>query len=1131
MQNINPLVHISKLFKIMKCIAILTIIGVTCVHANILGQKVTLSLKNVTVKQALKEIEKQCDFVFMYDYTKVDVDKTVNIQAKNETVEQILGIITQETDSWYEIIDRQIVLIPKQKALDNESGRVRQGITVTGIVTDYDNEPLPGVNVVVKGTTVGVVTDITGRFSINVPNTEAVLQFSFVGYVTQEILVGRQNVINVSLHEDMKELEEVVVVGYGVQRKSDLTGSISVTTEEDLLARPQFNALDGLRGKAAEVNILASTGNPLGMNGAAPRVVIRGINSLYTDFAPLFVVDGVQMSDFHFVNPNDIERIEVLKDASATAIYGARGANGVILVTTKRGNVGEGRTVVSYNGYVSLGKIAKKVELMNAAEFVEMEDIAFANLSKYQTGRQTLTNRGYVDGSGNFLQWKPRRTDPLFFDSNGNPLYDTDWQDAVTRNAISYSNQLNVQHQSQKASVGAFLNYTDQQGIMLNNYAKRVNAKMTYDAKPKKWLDINTNIMVNYMWGNTIDDTGGGARRNMWEMPPIIPVNFPDGRWGVSNYATQLDYNLEGMANPVQELETAIRKRIRTKVFGNMAFVFHLFDGLDLRTQLGIDYNQSTSRNYFPTDLLYISSPQGRASLGYGSSLYWQEETYLTYNKVLKGIHRINATLGMSWSEFKPFNFDTGNVAGFTTNEYEYNNLGAGTVPSAPTSSASRWAINSYFGRASYTLMDKYLATATLRVDGSSRFGADNKYGFFPSAGLGWIISNEDFMDNMNWLDNLKLHASYGRTGNTEIELYRSLAVMEATTALINGVRAPTSQIGRMANPALEWEKTDQFDIGVNLSLFRRIQVELDYYHKNTHDLLLERPVPFETGFTNLFMNMGRVDNSGIDLLIQSTNIQTNDFVWETTFNFNHNKNEVKKLGENNEDIIISTGNGNIIHRIGEPLGSFYSKKRLGTWSTAETDGYDGRPAPGESKKTDDIHIIGNGIPRYSGSLINKFYYKNFDLTIDLQFVTGVDVWESYLGAIADRAGVANGMRLMLTDGWREDRQNTMVQQIRHTTLAGQSSSDDSWWVADGSYIRGNLIQLGYTFNKKMLETKGIQDLRIHFSVSNAFLIHSKEFRGYDPEGSANANKWGQNIFFYQYPRERTFTLGASINF
>jgi len=1095
---------------------------------NTYGQLTTLTLnvENETVQNVLDKIEAQSEYNFFYNNKQINMSRVVSVKSTDKNIFKILDDLFEDTNVTYSILDKNIILSVKEKM--NTAPQQSQK-RITGTVIDGAGEPVIGANVVEKGTTNGTITDIDGRFSLSIGD-KAVLTVTYIGYAPREVVVGNQSVLSIRLAEDTQALEEVVVVGYGVQRKSDVTGSISVATADDLLARPQFNALEGLRGKAAGVNILSATGNPLGLNESGPRIIIRGMNSLNTSSDPLFVVDGVQMTDFQFVNPNDIERMEVLKDASATAIYGARGANGVILVTTKRGNAGEDKTLVSYNGYVSMGTMAKKVDLMNAEEFLLMEDMAFANLSKYPAGRKTLSDRGLTE-------WIPRRTDPLFFDANGKPLYDTDWQDETTRDAWSHSHQLNIQHQSKKASVGAFLNYSDQQAIILNNYAKRVNAKLTFDSKPTRWLDINTNLLVNHTWGNSFDGTGGGARRNMWEMPPIVPVKFPDGSWGTVNNQTQLDYNLEGMANPVQEMETAVRKRIRTKIFGNVAFVFHLFDGLDLRTQFGVDYNTRSNRDYFPTDLLYISAPQGRASLTNGNTFYWQEETFLSYNKLLKDIHRINATLGMSWSKSTSFDFGTGNVTNFTSNDYEYNNLGAGQTPSAPYSSSSAWSINSYFARASYTLKDKYLATLTLRADGSSRFGDNNKYGYFPSVGLGWNISNENFLKDIGWLSNLKLHTSYGQTGNTEIDVYRSLSLMQASTTLLNGNRAATSQMNRMANPDLEWEKTNQFDVGINLGLFdNRVNLELDYYHKNTHDLLLDRPLPFETGFSSVYENMGRVDNSGIDMLLQTMNVQTDKFSWETTVNLNYNKNEIKELGANNEDMIFSAGvgDGQIIHRVGEALGSFYAQKRLGTWSTAEAEEAAAAPgvqSPGESKKTKERYILGNGIPKFSGSIINKFYYNNFDLTVDLQFVTGVDTWEAYCGAILDRAGVANGLRLMLTDGWTEQRQNTMVQQIRHTTYAGQSSNADSYWISDGSYLRGNLIQLGYTFDKSLLRKWNMENLRLSFSVSNAFLIHSKEFRGYDPESSAQSGKWGQNIYFYQYPRERTYTLGASFSF
>lgn len=1086
-------------------------------------QKITLSNPGLTLKTAFDEIEKQTRLSVDYEASKIDLSCPVNTRVVNMDLDEALRLLLKNTGYTYTLKGGHLIISlpePPQEAKKK---------TVTGIVTDPDGLPVIGANVIEKGTANGTITDMDGNFRLNVQD-RAVLTVTYIGYAPRDIATGSQTRLTIRLSEDTQALEEVVVVGYGVQRKSDVTGAISVATADELLARPQFNALEGLRGKAAGVNILSSTGNPLGLNESGPRIIIRGMNSLNTSSDPLFVVDGVQMTDFQFLNPNDIERMEVLKDASATAIYGARGANGVILVTTKRGNAGQDRTLVSYTGYVSVSTLAKKVDLMNAEEFLEMEDIAFANLSKYPAGRKVLADKGLTE-------WMPRRTDPAFFDADGRPLYDTDWQKETTRNAFSHSHQLNIQHQSKTTSVGAFINYTDQQAIILNNYAKRLNAKLALDAKPVRWLDISTNLLVNHTWGNSFDGTGGGARRNMWEMPPIIPVKFPDGRWGTVNEQTELDYNLEGMANPVQEMETAVRKRIRTKIFGNLAFVFHLFDGLDLRTQFGVDYNTRSNRDYFPTDLLYISAPQGRASLTNGDTFYWQEETFLSYNKVLKEKHRIQATLGMSWSQSSSFDFETGNVTDFTTDDYLYNNLGAGQTPSAPSSKSSSWSINSYFARASYTLKDRYMATATLRADGSSRFGQNNKYGYFPSIGLGWNLSNEPFMKNVRWLSNFKLHTSFGQTGNTEIDVYRSLSLMQAGTTLLNGNRAATSQMNRMPNPDLEWEKTNQFDIGVNLGLFdNRVTMELDYYHKNTHDLLLDRPLPFESGFSSVYENMGRVDNSGVELLLQTQNIRTRDFTWETTLNFNYNKNEIKELGANNEDIIVSAGvgGGQIIHRVGQPLGSFYAQKRLGTWKTTEAEEAAAAPgvqSPGESKKTEERYILGNGIPKFSGSLINKFYYKHFDLTVDLQFVAGVDTWEAYCGAILDRAGVANGLKLMLTDGWTEARQNTMVQQIRHTTYAGQSSNADSYWVSDGSYLRGNLLQLGYTFDNALLKKWKMQNLRLHFSVSNAFLIHSKEFRGYDPESSSQTGKWGQNVYFYQYPRERTYTLGASFSF
>jgi len=1001
----------------------------------------------------------------------------------------------------------------------------QQTVRVSGKVTDSSGEALLGANVIERGTLNGAVTDSNGAFVINVaPNST--IEVKYIGYQTYSFsVVPGKNFYDVTLTEDSKTLDEVVVVGYGVQRKSDVTGSISVATGNDVLARPSFNALEGLRGKAAGVNVFVNTGNPLGVDETGPRVIIRGINSINTSTDPLYVVDGVQMNEIQYINPNNIERVEVLKDASATAIYGARGANGVILITTKRGADSEGITV-SYDGWIKMGTMAKEVGLLNAAEFMQVEETGFANIGKY-------------DPNSQYIGLKPNRSDPMLFDNNGNPLYDTDWQKETTRTSISQNHQLSIRQKTKISSVGAFFNYSDEEGIMLNNYAKRLNAKMVYDANAQKWLSISMNLEVNHMWGNGIDDSGGGqtARRTIWEMPPILPVKFPDGTWSNSQFTgNQLNYGLEAMANPVHELTTRKRNRYRTKIFGNLALIFHLAEGLDLRTQGGIDANVRSNKDYSPNDLINISSPNGNASMYKGERIFWQENTYLSYNRLFNEIHRINATLGMEWSQYTETSVNTGNVSGFSTNFFGYDNLGAGTTPSAPTSGWSRWAMNSYFGRVSYGLKDRYLLTATLRVDGSSRFGANNKYGAFPSAGLGWIITNEPFMKGkVTWMDNLKIHTSYGRTGNSEIDPYTTLATISSGTVLLNGTRAPANQLSRMPNPDLKWEKTDQFDAGINLNIFKnRLNVDFDYYYKKTSDLLLSRPLPFNTGFSSVMDNMGRVDNQGIDLLFSTLNVKSKTFSWESTINLNYNKNVIKKLGENNEDILTDPSfvGGNVILRVGEPLGSFYGYKRLGTWGVDEAaEAAKVGAVPGEAKRSADREIIGNGLPKFTGSFINKFYYKNLDLVVDLQFVAGVDCWQLFTHSTEDRTGIANSLATVLYDAWTPTNQNTMVQQIRQQNYSGQNSNADSHWVANGSYLRGNLIQLGYTVDKKLLRKWNMKQLRLNLSVNNAFLIHAKDFKGYDPEGSSSTSRFGQNIFFFEYPRSRDFTLGLNVSF
>ena len=995
-----------------------------------------------------------------------------------------------------------------------------QSKTVTGVVVDAAGIPVIGANVIVKGTTVGTITDFDGNYSLEVPEN-AVLQISYIGYLTEEVTVGNKSSINVTLKEDSQALDELVVVGYGTMRKSDVTGSIATAKGEELVKQQSFSALDNLRGKVSGVNIFSNSSQPGAYNN---RVIIRGMATINSSSDPLYVVDGVVMENFALVNPNDIESMEVLKDASAAAIYGARGANGVIMVTTKRGKKdGEGISV-SYQGSVSVSSMARKMKTLNAQEWCDAFMIGLENENKYQGTNWSLNRTDWFN-------------DPVYFDSNGNPLYDTDWQDEATRNAVSHNHQLNIQQAGKNSSMGAFLNFTDQEGIVNNTYNKRLNAKMTYDADPTKWLSTSVNVMVNHTWGRyTPEDTGGqDARRTMIEMLPWLPVYEPNtGKYTTSTSSTINEVlGFEGMSNPVFILNEQKRMKYNTQIFGNAALTFHLLEGLDLKTQFGMDFHNIDYRGYSSKELNNISMPNGWAEFNNEQTMYWQEETYLTYNKTWEE-HRLNAMAGLSWQE-RTYRYNKSYTEGFFDDFFEDNNMGLGTLPSSPESSWNRWAMNSYFLRFAYTYKDRYSATVTGRVDGSSKFGANNKYAFFPSAGLAWNVSQEDFLKDNNYISNLKLHTSFGLTGNSEIDPYKSLGLVSASTTLFNGARVPSLYVNNMPNPDLKWEKTAQFDAGFNLGLFQnRLNFDVSYYLKNTTDLLLDCPVPHSTGYSTIFKNIGSVRNQGVDIMVNATPIQ-GEFTWNSTLNLNFNKNEITKLGDTDADIYMDDWvNGGTILRVGESMGSFYGVVREGIWTVEDYEaGKCEKTQIGHARRSESKEILGKGLPDWTGSWINNFSYKGFDLTVDFQFVWGVDAWQRFMHSTYDRFGITNGLKNILYDAYDGTNPETMQQMIylANSGHKGGDTTSDSQWICNGSYLRLNMLQLGYTFDSSIAKKIGLSGLRVYASGNNLFLITASDFLGYDPESTSSTSKFGQNMTFFSYPRARTFTFGVNVTF
>ncbi|MBC7922894.1 MAG: TonB-dependent receptor, partial [Ferruginibacter sp.] len=798
-------------------------------------------------------------------------------------------------------------------------------INIKGKVTDDGGQPLPGVSVVLKGSTTGTATGSDGTYALTVPNGNGTLVFSFIGYAPQEVAINERTAIDVRLAPDTKALEEIVVVGYGVQRKSDLTGAVGTVKAETLQERPAASLNQSLAGRITGVNVSVNSGRP----GGRSNIRIRGNTSVSVTNNPLYVIDGVILNatglvngstPIDYINPNDIASIEVLKDASATAIYGARGANGVILVTTKRGSQEGGR--VNYDTDFSVGVLTRKLDLLNSREFLLVEDAAYLNAQKYDPV-------GFAGGKYKDPQLK--RTNPLLFDANGQPLYDTDWQKEATQKAFTQNHQLSFSGGNAKDNFGVYLGYRNENGLIRESWLKRYSGRFVFDSQLKDWLKVGGSLGYNDQNESQIDPLGGGgiiAMRQVLEALPIIPVKYPDGKWGGNE-----DYpGMEGGGNPVNIVTDRLYYVKTQTMLGNVYANITLAKGLDLRSTIGTNVINQRTDYYGSRTLNYISRNQGGdASVTSDRYNSWQFENYLTYNRRIADIHSFNALLGLSWQHVDQFSA-IARAQSFQDDYFQFNNLGAGANLVASGSSASAYGLNSYFGRVNYGLKDKYLITFTGRADGSSKFGSANRYAFFPSAALAWRVSEEEFLKNIPGISNLKVRASYGVTGNSEITAYQALAGMGNYSVIFNGARTIGIGINRLANPDLQWEKTQQVDAGIELGLFQnRVSLEVDIYRKLTTDMLLSAPVPSSSGFTTVSKNIGSMENRGVEVGLNTANINAGDFSWNTTFNISVNKNKVLAL-TGGADIFSGRG----IIREGEPVGSFFGYVHLGTWGTAE---------------------------------------------------------------------------------------------------------------------------------------------------------------------------------------------------
>lgn len=1021
--------------------------------------------------------------------------------------------------------------------------------TINGRVTDEKSEALPGVTVLLKGTQRGTVTDADGRYRIEVPDGSATLVFSFVGYVSQEVNVGSQAAVNVSLKADNKTLDEIVVIGYGTTRKSDLTGAVSGVKEAELAERPAPSLNQQLSGRLPGVQVNTNSGRP----GGRTTVRIRGFSSINSSNNPLYVVDGVMLpqgtgdqfsNPIDYINPNDIVNVEVLKDASSTAIYGARGANGVILISTKKGKAGESR--VTYDSQFSVNTIGpNKPQVLNAKEYLAVEDLAYANMAKYDPV-------GWAAGKWTYLNPVQRRRDfsaahPGVFDANLNPLYDTDWFKESSQSVLSQNHQLGFSGGNERTQYSLSLNYRDDQGLIKTSYMKRYSGRFSIDDQVKSWLKIGGTLNYNNQSENLVDVNDAVARQIVEDFP-FLPVRYPDT--GV--LAENRDYPYaEGTMSSVHRLLD--RKYIQNTqtVLGSLYTNITFGKGLEMRTVLGTNI-QTQEINQSQTRTLNIGG-NGNASANNNRTSFWSLENYLTYNKQFGQDHSFTGLLGISWQETNTFGIGA-SVSGFATDYFGFNNLGAGATNPSVSSGASRFAFNSYFGRINYGYKNKYLFTATGRADGSSKFGENNKFAFFPSAALAWRVSEEDFLKGNPIISNLKVRTSYGLTGNSEIPPYQSLSTLNSNYAAVYGnTKVGGTGINRLANPDLKWEKTAQTDVGVEIGLFKgRVNVEMDYYYRLTTDMLLDAPVPQTSGYATIRRNVGSMENKGFEFSVNTVNVNKGNFTWNTTFNISLNRNKVLSLATPSDIFGVGgpnfTNQTNII-RIGEPVGAFWGLTRVGVWSESERDqaaqftSYRNglTMLPGDIKYLDvngdkaitdaDRSIIGNGSPKGWGALTNNFRLGNFDATLELQYMYGNDVMLMNLHPSEDRQALANSYKSVL-NAWTPQNQNTMIAEIRDTR-AGYVTNVDSHWIKNGSFLRGKNLLVGYTFPSAITNKIKVNRLRLYASAQNFFLLLEDPIVG-DPEVTptnqgTTSSAFSQGQIWHNYPKPTTYLLGLQI--
>jgi len=1120
---------LTKTFRIMRITLFLMLAVILQTFANeAYSQKTKLSLDytNTRLEVVLDEIEDLSEFFFLANEKLVDLDRSVNISVENKKIDEILDMLFADTDVVYTITDRKIILAPSFLIEDAQQQR-----SISGKVTDSGGQPLPGVTVVVKGTTQGTVTNPDGEYTLsNIPE-DATLVFSFVGMHTQELQIEGRTTFMVVMEEESIGLEEVVAVGYGVQTKREVTGSIGSLVMDDNITRPVGNIGQALYGKISGVQILQGSGQP----GSSSSIQIRGINSISAGNAPLIVIDGIQMPeyDLNSINSSDIQSIEVLKDAASASIYGSRGANGVVLVTTKSGKKAE-KSSFQLNYSHGIQQLIRKIDVMNAKEYAQASIDAAQNGWVDIGGDPNAPNT--IEARGNYLY-----TWPTIFDTPELLPYDTDWQDVVYRTAPMHDINIRFSGGDQISTYNVSVGYLNQEGIMITSDYEKYTLNLKANSSIGNWFEYGAFINVLYDYGHEPDSyTPIGAV----QYPAIYPIWGDDGYLGgpqntpgFENWFAILFRPNSG--HPYYNINRDFEFS-NLKTIGNLFARISLLEGLNIRTSINTYISRRDNKNYYAGDHLlgpnYFTTIRTTSSMSRIMKHTW--ENLLTYDKKI-GNHSLNLLGGYEYNTLNYYQLN-GERRDYDNDDFPY--LAAGQTIYGANDAARENKLISYFTRLHYNYLGKYFLTAQFRRDGSSRFGPEKKWGNFPSLSFSWNIAQEPFMESLEVLYNFKLRASYGFTGNDNFSDYRWISRMTQAKVAIGNSLLTSYYPSSIENPDLGWERTKQLNLGIDIGFVgNRFMIEADAYRTISDGLLLDVPVPSTSGFSSVFTNIGQVENKGLELNIVSRNL-TKQLTWTTQVTYSSNKSKVLQLGPDNSPLFYNLNGGmQNTNMVGEELFSFYAYKYEGVYkSQAEIDA---DPAsystakPGDGKYKDvngdgqitaaDRTIIGKNTPDFIYGMTNSFTFKGFDFSFLLQGLVGMDVYDvNYRRSMRYHEG--RNYYGLLNNRWRSEEEPGDGYIPRLTvTLDNMVQTASSFWLVDGSYLRLKDVTLGYTLPKEITNKIGVAKTRVYFNGTNLFTFTNAPVN--DPENFLGSPTDMVRESHSPYPTSKIYSFGINI--